>query len=105
MGKESQVKKNLKPFRSYDHQKKQLRHTFLIDQWFSTWVATPWGSFVLFLEIARASNKTIHNNYIYFLYFVYGTTVCRSQNNSITCKNDNQLFHNFLSAIMTVTKF
>jgi len=68
MGKESQVKKNLKPFRSYDHQRKQLRHTFLKDQWFSTWAATPWGSFVLFLEIARASNKSIHNNYINILY-------------------------------------
>jgi len=54
MGKESQVKKNLKPFRSYDHQKKQLRHTFLIDQWFSTWGRYPAG-IVCFLSRDRES--------------------------------------------------
>jgi len=48
-----------------------------LQQWFSTW-----GSFEFFLGVARASDKNIH---IYFsiLYFLYGTTFCRSQNNRI----------------------
>jgi len=44
-------------------------------QWFST--------ICHFSRGATASDKNIHN-YLQILYFVYGTTFCRSQNNRIT---------------------
>jgi len=50
---------------------------------FNQGVTTPMGLFALFLWVARASNKDIHN-YFYILYFLYGTTFYRSQNKSIT---------------------
>jgi len=50
------------------------------------------GSFAIFLGVATASDKNIHN-YVYTLYFVYGTTFCLSQNNRISWQNDNLPFH------------
>jgi len=49
---------------------------------FNLGVATPEGFVCLFSRAARASHKNIHN-YFYILYFLYGTTFCRSQNNRI----------------------
>jgi len=43
----------------------------------------PWESFAIFLEVARTSDKNIHN-YFWILYFVYGTTFYPSQDNRIT---------------------
>jgi len=36
---------------------------FILTQWFSTW-----GSFAIFLRVARASDKNIHNNFPYFIF-------------------------------------
>jgi len=55
-------------------------------------VRVPWGSFAISLGAAKASDTNIHSNF-YSLYFVYGTTFCRSQNNRITWQNDSLLFH------------
>jgi len=63
------------------------------------------GSFAFFLGVARASDKNIHN-YFYVLYFVYGTTACRSQNNRITWQKRQPAFsfRIALSVIMTIRK-
>jgi len=44
-----------------------------------------WGTFAFFLGFARASDKN-SRNFFFILYFVYGTTVCRSRNNGISWK-------------------
>jgi len=62
-----------------------------LKQRFSTW-----GSFGIFLGVARASDENIHN-YFYTLYFVCGTTFCRNQNIiGSPGKNDLLDFHSKL---------
>jgi len=46
-----------------------------LNQWFSNWGRDPVQVVCLFCRVPRASDKNIHN-FLYILYFVYGTTFC-----------------------------
>ena len=76
-------------------------------QWFSTWgrgPRGPWGPFAIFRGVVRA-DKNIHNCFD-ILYFVYGSTFCRGQNNRNTWQKWQPTFSFkiVLSVIMTIAK-
>jgi len=81
-----------------------LKNEYTLKQRFFNLGSRPRGVAWHFPGVAKASDKLIYISFP-FLYFVYGTTFCSSQNNRIPWQKwqPTFLFKFVLSVIMTIT--